>query len=153
MAWGPEPKLVPADVPDRIDIVPSIDILARQTGRNIYVDGRERMVRHVRAGDSAGWALFGGYFRLPQGHYAVTFTYSLAECPPEEPVTFEVMGDWGARELASAIVYGTHTNGEAVLTFEAEALMVFEPRVHYGGAGTLKIYELQIREAASGLGD
>ncbi len=112
--------------------------LTRGAAENVEGGRRSDAGRHV-----AGFLFWGWYPLLPAGEYSVTFDAEWENLSPEAPLRLEVMADNGEATLAEKEVVTTLDDPE--LRFRKEVPGRVEPRVHFGGAGTVWLRRVEIR--------
>lgn len=135
----PEPRVEPFDEPFSPPTRPGTGGRAGSgSARN------EEGVRVAAAAtEQAGFLFYGWYPFLPPGEYEARFELRWRDVREDAPVRIEVMTDLGRTTIVSREIHGSleHT----VLPFSLPALAMVEPRVHFGGSGTVELRHIEIR--------
>lgn len=136
---SPEPGVEPFDRPFSPPARPGT------AGRADSGSGRnENGVRVARsATEEPGFLFYGWYPFLPPGEYEARFELRWRDVRPETPVRIELMTDLGRVTIARREIYESLEH--AVLSFSLPALTMVEPRVHFGGSGTVELRHIEIR--------
>lgn len=106
---------------------------SRQTGKNL--DNEERMA--TAAEDLPGFLFYGWYPYLPPGMYECRFDLRWSNVRADQPLRLEVMSDLGQRSLGEQIL--AEGLEDTVIRFEISDALQVEPRVYYGGSGTVTL--------------
>ncbi len=100
-----------------------------------------------RSADSAahqpGYLFYGWYPFLPPGRYEIRFDLRWEQIRAEQPTRLEVMADLGLTTLAFTEITGGLTS--TTLDFALAEGQQIEPRVVYGGSGTLHLRRVIVR--------
>ncbi len=116
----------------------------RHTGANLTPnDGTHQ--RYANPSFNPGLVLFGRYPQLLAGTWKVRMHYTLSDVHPEQPVRFEVAADRGMAVLTETNLYLCVSNGIADLTIQIDNLREIEPRVFYGGSGSIWIDSVEVQ--------
>lgn len=115
---------------------------SRGTGEN---EGDARVVGPGT--DTPGFLFFGWYPHLPPGAYTCRFDLRWSGVTAGAPLRLELSANegetvLGARELGAGLE-------ETVIRFELDEVARVEPRVYYGGTGTVTLRKVEIRAAES----
>jgi len=117
----------------------------RGTGRNLEDGNRvAEPEEHIQ-----GLLFYGWYPILPPGEIECRFDLRWSGGDEDRPVRIEVMTDLGNKVLASKVL----TTGleETVLRFRLDEITRVEPRVYYGGSGTLTLRTVDLIPVSSGV--
>ena len=90
-----------------------------------------------------GFLYYGWYPFLPPGEYEAHFDMRWRDVPEDRPVRIEIMRDFGRGTVAEKNIAGGLDT--TVLIFQLDELTQVEPRVHFGGAGSLELRRIEIR--------
>jgi hypothetical protein len=108
------------------------------TGRNTE-DGRVAS----SADHSPGYLFYGWYPFLPPGRYEVRFDLRWEQIRADAPTRLEVVSDFGLNILASTEITGGLTS--TTLDFSVAEGQQIEPRVVFGGSGTVHLRRVILR--------
>ncbi|GEM_PF-680533 len=117
---------------------------ARSTGRNLEDGSRvAESEEHTE-----GLIFYGWYPILPAGEVECRFDLRWSGGDEDRPVRIEVMSELGSRTLVSKVL----TTGleETVLRFRLDEITRVEPRVYYGGSGTLTLRTVDLVPVPTG---
>lgn len=112
--------------------------LAPGTGENTPEGRTARSSAHL-----PGFLFYGWYPFLPPGQYEIRFDLRWEQIRPDQPTRLEVMADQGQKTLTSTEITGGLTS--TTLGFALTAGQQVEPRVVYGGSGTLHLRRVLVR--------
>ncbi|MCC5844094.1 MAG: hypothetical protein JJU05_07575 [Verrucomicrobia bacterium] len=112
--------------------------LAPGSGENT-ADGRSAN----SAAHQPGYLFFGWYPFLPPGRYEIRFDLRWEQIRPELPTRLEVMTDLGLKTLAVTEITGGLTS--TTLDFSLSEGRQIEPRVVFGGSGTIHLRRVIVR--------
>ena len=90
-----------------------------------------------------GFLYYGWYPFLPPGRYEVHFDMRWRDVPENNPLRIEVMRDFGRNTVADKDISGGLET--SFLAFHLQELTQVEPRVYYGGAGSMELRRIEIR--------
>lgn len=139
----PEVGIVPFDVPFTDLMRPGA---AGRASRGVGEVSGEHRVANGQHG--AGLFFYGWYPYLPPGDYEVRFDMRWRDVSTDAPVRIEVMTDFGRVSLgAQEISGGLDPSG---ISFQLLEITRVEPRVHYGGSGTLELRKIEIKRRGPG---
>ncbi|MCC5847027.1 MAG: hypothetical protein JJU29_02955 [Verrucomicrobia bacterium] len=103
------------------------------SGEHRVADGR----------NAAGLLFYGWYPILPPGDYEVRFDMRWRDVSTDAPVRIEVVTDYGRVLLGEQeISGGLDPSG---VSFQLLETTQVEPRVHFGGSGTLELRKIEIK--------
>lgn len=91
----------------------------------------------------AGYLFYGWYPFLPPGRYEVRFDLRWEQIRTEAPTRLEVMADLGLTSLAATEITGGLTS--TTLDFSLATGQQIEPRVVFGGSGTVHLRRVIVR--------
>lgn len=106
---------------------------SRQTGKNQAND--ERMA--TEAEDAPGLLFYGWYPYLPPGTYECRFDLRWSNVRTAQPLRLEVMADLGKQSLGERVL--AEGLDETVIRFTLTDALQVEPRVYYGGSGSVTL--------------
>jgi hypothetical protein len=112
--------------------------LARGAGRNLEDGGR---VAEAEV-HQPGLVMYGWYPYLPPGEFECRFDLRWTGGDDSRPVRIEVMSDLGRTTLVSKVL--SPGLEETVLRFRLEEITRVEPRVYYGGSGSLLLRSVDL---------
>jgi hypothetical protein len=108
---------------------------SRQTGRNLE---QERVANEKE--DQPGFLFYGWYPYLPPGIYECRFDLRWSDVKTDTPLRLEAMADLGARSLGEQVL--AEGVEQTVIQFEISEALQVEPRVYYGGSGSVSLREV-----------
>lgn len=112
---------------------------SRETGRNVET------TRIADAeSDNAGFLFYGWYPFLPPGIYECRFDLRWSGVVEDRPLRLEVMTDLGQTSLGTQSLDAGLD--ETVIRFELKQARRVEPRVYYGGSGTVTLRDVSFRQ-------
>ncbi len=117
----------------------------RHTGSE-RADANGMPIRFADSSFAAGLLLFGRYPYVMPGRWRVRMLYSLKAVDADRPVRLEIAADRGRSILEHKNLHGSITNACAEITLTSQTVCAIEPRVHYGGSGTVSIQSVQIEQ-------
>ncbi len=121
--------------------------MSRLTGADQRLAKGGKATRRAREGvDQPGFLAFGSSEWVMPGAFLVEFEMSLSRVKQEAPVTVDVATHGGRTILGRRQVAGDHTNGLFSVEVISDDFKRIEPRIHYGGSGTVKPHKILIRE-------
>lgn len=111
---------------------------SRDTGRNL-----ESSRAAAAETDTPGFLFYGWYPFLPPGTYECRFDLRWSGVEEERPLRLEVMTDLGRISLGTQSLDAGLD--ETVIRFELKDARQVEPRVYYGGSGTVTLRDVSLR--------
>ncbi|WFB34377.1 hypothetical protein P3T73_09405 [Kiritimatiellota bacterium B12222] len=110
---------------------------SRQTSRN---QGTDRVADAEN--DLPGYLFYGWYPYLPPGIYECRFDLRWSNVEQSKPLRLEVMADLGQRSLGHQIL--AEGLDETVIRFVLTEALQVEPRVYFGGSGSVTLREVSL---------
>ena len=106
---------------------------SRKTGKNLEND--ERIA--TESEHPPGFMFYGWYPYLPPGAYECRFDLRWSNVQADQPLRLEVMTDLGNRSLGEQVL--AEGLDETVIRFRIVDALQVEPRVYFGGSGTVTL--------------
>jgi len=141
-------RLLPLTPPARIVLERPAVSMACQTGRNSSYPDAAEAVREARSGDAPGYLVLGVTFPLPRGRYRAQIEGAYAGVTPARPVRVDMAASAGREILAVTNMVGRSSGAllyETEITV-AEIVRRVEPRVYFGGSGTVVVSRVTFSE-------
>jgi hypothetical protein len=145
---GREDELIPLKLdPDDLEKLSKIHIdahaMSALTGKNEPIpDGAQARV--CRTGrDSAQYMAYGRHYWIAPGKYTVKYNFESITCAAEKPSVADVASDRGRIILAKKELAGEKTEE---LKFDADEVILIEPRIYYGGEGEIVLKSIEIEK-------
>ena len=124
-----------------------VDAVRTHRDRNVGENQDDRRV--VKSDAQAGLLVYGWYTYLAAGDYELHFDMRWSGVEGETPVTIELAIDQGKTVACSAEL--SEGLSSTTLRFHLEQLAEVEPRIHYGGSGTVSVKSLELVPVADGI--
>jgi hypothetical protein len=116
--------------------------------RGTGVNEPETGSRTARAGrDQAGFLFYGWYPFLPPGTYECRFELRWSEVDEDAPVRIEMMTHLGKTSLGKRELAGGLE--ETVIQFTLDEALQVEPRVYFGGSGSVTLRDVRVRRVVA----
>ena len=116
----------------------------RHTGTDVVGEDGQTL-RVANPSFRPGFMLFGRYPYLNQGLWRVRIQYSLQDVEKQTPVIAEISADRGQTILASTKLYGSTTNAHTDIMVRLTGLQEIEPRIQYGGSGSIGLSVIEVK--------
>jgi hypothetical protein len=138
---------IPLPPPERVVISRDARHFHGRTGRDEIVEtgAHARTVEEGR--DSADWVAFGRQLHVPAGLYRVRWFGACQGIDPQRPVAVDVISRREADIWAKTNFHGTREGVLVEMTvLLTNAMTAIEPRMKYGGSGSLLVQGVRIEE-------
>jgi len=146
MRQGAEDRLVPFDRNRHLEIVIPAAQFHGYTGQMETLDGGPAL-RVAREGrDGSHWMACRNYAWIYPGRFTVNYEIAFSNVAPDKPVTLDIVAVSNDRVLATKQMSGSQSSAVHEIEFHAPDAVYLEPRVHFGGSGTVILREVRIRE-------
>lgn len=120
----------------------------RRTGTNIPTED-DSALRIAQPEHQPGFMLFGRNLYLTKGTWLARIYYSLQDVAEESPALFDIASDGGRTIFHTESLYGSVTNTSTSITITIDNTRAIEPRVFYGGSGTIAISHITVESIVS----
>ncbi len=113
--------------------------------KRVTENGKGEIVIEQGDGSEVGYMVFGMYRYLVPGEYILAVDIEVTATESDKPVTIELAQDQG-QSILIAKNLGDLKGGRYELPFTIEVIGEVEPRIHYGGSGSVTIGDMCIIE-------
>ncbi len=149
--YGHQPdRLVPLERDGKIVLGRHAKNTHHQTGRDQQPgssDSNKKKFRIAEPGDPAGGLVFGQTIPLPRGHYDFVMTGDYKGIREDCPTRIEIYSSVARAVIGKADLIGSSTSAAITLrVMVTNAVTQLEPRVHYGGSGTVIVERVSFEE-------
>lgn len=120
----------------------------RRTGMNMPTEDGSA-IRIALPEHQPGFMLFGRHLYLTKGTWLVRMYYSLQNIAEGCPALLDISSDGGRSILHTESLYGSVTNASTSITITVNDTRAVEPRVFYGGSGTIAISRITVESVVS----